>query len=444
MIVRPKSEPPPPRRVRPVCIVGTGPVGLASALEIAELGWCVNAFDCIPERTERLRRGTPPHREAEIEATLRKHLGNGRVAFFDDLESAARDAQIVIVAVELAVRDDGSTDATLLRLAIEHLSNVLFTTWPTIVIRSTVPPGTSDEIAREVCDWASVVYAPDFADRDRIIVGADQPTIGVGYVMLFEASRRCVAFTSRCNAEMIQYASNAFAALKTSFANEIANVCDALGATSTDVLRGIGYDPRSGVDVLKAGIGFGGQSLEKDLRSLAFFADQRAVGNDLLSATLRVNAAQPHRIVRTLEGELGTLVDRTIGIWGLAFKAGSDDIRESQAMRVIDELGVLGARAVVYDPAVRVAPLPVGSRLASSALEAAHCDALLVLTEWPEFARIDPLDYARHIATGVVVDGRNVLDSGRVAAAGLRYRGIGFSVFPSTEHLHIAMTGVRA
>lgn len=441
------------RRARPICIIGTGYVGMACTLGFAELGWSVNGYDILPERIERLRRGIPPYREPGIEESLHKHIGNGRIAFFDDIEAAAREAQIVIVAVGTPARDDGSADMSALRSAIEQLSHVEFATWPTIVIRSTVPPGTSDAIAAEVSKWADLVYAPeflregsavpDFLNPDRIVVGTDQPATAVQYVMLLEALKKRVVFTSRCNAELIKSASNAFLALKISFANEVANMCDALGATSEDVLRGIGYDRRIGSEFLRPGIGFGGPCFEKDVRSMSYVAEQHDLGSELFAATLRVNEAQPQRIVRMLESEVLPLAGRTIGVWGLAFKAGTDDIRDSLALRIVDELGRRGARMVVYDPAVRVAPLPTGSRLVATALEATFCDALLVLTEWPEFARVDPLDYVRHIALGVVVDGRNVLDSTRVAAAGLRYRGVGLSVSPSAEHQHIASAGVH-
>jgi UDPglucose 6-dehydrogenase len=309
------------------------------------------------------------------------------------------------------------------------------------VIRSTVPPGTSDVLAASVEDWADLVYAPeflregsavaDFLNPDRIIVGATHPTIAVPYVRLLEALDKRVVFTTRCNAELIKCGSNAFLALKISFANEVANLCDVLGATSDDVLRGIGYDRRIGSDFLMPGIGFGGPCFEKDVRSMTHFAAQHGQSRELFSATLRVNEAQPMKIVEKLEAELTTLADATIGIWGLAFKAHTDDVRDSLALRIVDELSRRGARVVAYDPAVRLVQLPPGSRLASSALEATHCDALVVLTEWPEFAEIDPLRYADNIARRVVIDGRNVLDFTRMAAAGLTYRGVGRSMRPA-------------
>jgi UDPglucose 6-dehydrogenase len=423
---------------RPICIVGTGYVGMACMIGLAELGWRVHGYDISPERVERLRLGIPPYREPGITEALRKHLDNGTMHFFENLGNAARDAQIVIVAVGTPSRDDGSADTSALEAAFTELALVKFTAWPTIVVRSTVPPGTSDELALFAKEWADVVYAPeflregsavpDFLDPDRVVVGCETPAAAVGYVRLFERLQRPVVFTSRCNAELIKCCSNAYLALKISFANEVANLCDAFAATADDVLRGIGYDQRIGPQFLRPGIGFGGPCFEKDVKSMAHVAREAGVGRELFAATLRVNDAQPKRIVDLLEAEIGTLANATIGVWGLAFKAGTDDIRDSLALRIVEDLGRRGARMLVYDPAVHVAPLPRGSRLVTSALEAATADALIVLTEWPEFARIDPNLYAGTLTLGVVVDGRNILDPDRVASAGLTYRGVGRSL----------------
>ncbi len=428
----------------PVCIIGTGYVGMACALGLADLGWPVHGYDILPERIDRLRRGIPPYREPGITESLQKHLASGRIHFFDDIHAAAKDARIVIVAVGTPSRDDGSADLAPLKAAIEQLSSVEFAAWPTIVIRSTVPPGTSDKIADAIEHWADLIYAPeflregsavrDFLNPDRIVVGCSDASAAVTYVNLLERLQKPVVFTSRCNAELIKGCSNAFLALKISFANEVANMCDTLGATSDDVLRGIGYDQRIGSEFLRPGIGFGGPCFEKDVKSMAHVAAQHGLGKELFAATLRVNSAQPMRILDILEHEMLSLSNATIGVWGLAFKAGTDDIRDSLALRIVDELGGRGARMVVFDPAVHVAPLPLGSRMVTSALEATDADALVVLTEWPEFARIDPLAYASNLRRRVVVDGRNVLDSSRVAAAGLTYRGVGRSMRGPVQH----------
>jgi UDPglucose 6-dehydrogenase len=422
----------------PICIVGTGYVGMACVVGFADLGYDVNGYDIQSDRIERLRAGVTPYREDGIEEALRWHLASGRLKFFNDLSQAASNSALIIIAVGTPSREDGSADLSALEAAIAALGNVGFKSRPTVVIRSTVPPGSSDAMAPVIERWGDLVYAPeflregsalaDFLNPDRIVVGSETPSQGVPYARLFEALRRPVLFTSRVNAELIKCCSNAFLALKISFANEVANLCDAVGATSDDVLRGVGYDRRIGSEFLNPGIGFGGPCFEKDVKSVQHVAASYQTGCELFSATLRVNENQPRRIVSLVEEELGTLDGLKIGVWGLSFKAGTDDVRDSLALRILEDLERRGASVVAYDPAVRVVPLPRNCRLVGSALEAASADALLVLTEWPEFARIPPEDYAASLRLGVVIDGRNVLDPDRVSEAGLRYRGVGLGM----------------
>jgi UDPglucose 6-dehydrogenase len=433
---------------RPVCIIGTGYVGMACMIGLAELGCTVHGYDIQADRIDRLRNATPPYFEDGITEALRKHIARGRMHFFDDLTEAARDAEIVLVTVGTPSRDDGSADLSYLDAALAALSKVHFSTWPTIVIRSTVPPGTCDRLAPFVEQWGELVFAPeflregsavgDFLTPARIIVGSRKASIAVPYVRLFEALNKPVVFTSLCNAELVKCCSNAFLAMKITYANEVANLCDALGAYSDDVLRGMGYDPRIGSDFLRPGIGFGGPCFEKDVKSIRHAAMQLETSSELFSATLRVNQAQPMRVIHALEREIGSLDGAVVGVWGLAFKAGTDDVRFSLAIRVINELALRGAEVVAYDPAVHVAPLPSGSRLVRSALEAADADALVVLTDWPEFASIDPLSFAHMLRRGAVVDGCNILDPRRIASAGVAYRGVGRAARPRTARVAYA------
>jgi UDPglucose 6-dehydrogenase len=420
---------------RSICIIGTGYVGMASMIGLAELGWAVNGYDILTDRIRKLRSGIAPYRESGIEEALHAQLATGRLAFFESLEEATRDCELIILAVGTPARDDGSADLSSLYSAIDALGQLHLPSWPTVVIRSTVPPGTSDHLAKKVEAWGELVYAPeflregsavyDFLNPDRIVVGSDNASAAVPYVKLFESLQKPVLFTSRCNAELIKCGSNAFLALKISFANEIANLCDALGATSDDVLRGIGYDRRIGSQFLSPGIGFGGPCFEKDVKSIEHVAAKHNMGRELFSATLRVNEAQPARIAHLVENAVGSVDGLTIGVWGLAFKAGTDDVRDSLAVRIVELLAERGATVVAYDPAVHVTTLPKDCRLVQTALEAANCDVLLVLTEWPEFRSIPPQQYAALVRRKVVIDGRNVLDADRVVCSGLTYRGVG-------------------
>jgi UDPglucose 6-dehydrogenase len=421
---------------RPICVIGTGYVGMACMVGIAELGRSVHGFDIATDRIRRLRAGIAPYREAGIEEAIRKHIDAGKMHFFEDLREAAIASDIVIVAVGTPAREDGSADLSAVFAVVEQLADVFAEgAWPTIVVRSTVPPGTCDALADIVDGWGELIFAPeflregaavhDFLNPDRIVVGSSTVAAAVPYVQIFESLQKPVVFTSRCNAELIKCCSNAFLALKISFANEIATLCDMVGGTSDDVLRGIGYDRRIGSEFLKPGIGFGGPCFEKDVKSINHAATKVGTELELFSATLRVNDAQWRRIVSMVIEEVGDVDGLTIGVWGLSFKAGTDDIRDSLAIRILDELASRGAVFLAYDPSVHVAPLPPGSRMVSSALEAASADVLLVLTEWPEFARIDPAELVGRITRGTIVDGRNVLDAERAVAAGLTYRGVG-------------------
>jgi UDPglucose 6-dehydrogenase len=266
----------------------------------------------------------------------------------------------------------------------------------------------------------------DFLNPDRIVVGAGTEVHARGYAALLESLGRPLIATTFRNAELIKGFSNAFLALKISFANEVANFCDAVDADALAVLRGVGHDRRIGTAFLMPGIGFGGPCFEKDVKSLHAVAGSLDVGRELLSATMRVNENQPKHIVGMLESELGDLAGAHIAVWGLAFKAGTDDVRDSLAVRIVDDLIARGACPVDYDPAVTEARPEVRCETRRSAIEVLeNADALLVLTEWDEFAAISPWAIAKHLRRGIVVDGRNVFDPQAMAAAGLNYRGVG-------------------
>ena len=418
-----------------VCVVGTGYVGMACCVGLAMLGHKVHGFDIMSDRIDRLRRGIAPYQENNIDNLLREQLAAGDLEFSNSIEAASHDSDVVLVAVGTPAREDGGADLSALLGAIKMLSQVDFLRRPTIVIRSTVPPGTSDTIADSAIGWADVAFAPeflregsaivDFLDPDRIVVGSESVEAADRYTDLFASLEKPVVRTTRTNAEMIKCCSNAFLALKISFANEVANLCDAVGATSDDVLHGIGYDRRIGKEFLMPGIGFGGPCFEKDVKSMHHTSEKYGADSQLFSATLRVNERQPMLIVEKLEAALGNLEGVNIGVWGLTFKAGTSDTRDSLATLIVDELSKRGAITVIYDPAIHVAPLPARSHLVRSALEAAENDALVVLTDWPEFRDVDIGEVASRVRRGVIVDGRNMLDGAGLAALGVDYRGVG-------------------
>lgn len=416
-----------------VSIVGTGYVGMASAIGFAALGHRVTGYDIMPERVRALQRGVTPYREAGIEAALRGHLAAGNVRFVEDVGPAVAGADYVVVAVGTPASPDGAADLSAVYAALDALVPHL-RAGTTVVLRSTVPAGTTDLLAARYP--VEFVYAPeflregaavaDFLNPDRIVVGARTNEGGAAYAALLRELERPFIVTSYRNAELIKGFSNAFLAMKISFANEVASMCDALGADAGDVLHGVGHDRRIGPAFLAPGIGFGGPCFEKDVQSLHHAATRLGSGRELLGATMRVNTAQPQRIVAMLAEALGGLQGAHVAVWGLTFKAGTDDVRDSLALRIVADLVARGAAPVAYDPAVAPGTERLGCEVVGSALGALErTDALLVLTEWPEFAAVSPWAIAARLRRRIVVDGRNVLDPQACADAGLRYRGVG-------------------
>jgi UDPglucose 6-dehydrogenase len=426
-----------------VTILGTGYVGTANAVGFAQLGHDVIGYDTDGHRIRALRSGVPPYREDGLADLLSRHLELGRLMFSNDLSSAIRDAAFIVVSVGTPSRDDGSADLAALEFAIEALRRSIVRRSTVVVLRSTVPPGTSDRMASRLPDGLELIYCPeflregnavhDFLHPDRTIVGAESEEAAAAYAGLFGQLDAPVMITSRRDAELIKGGSNAFLALKISFANEMANLCGSLSADARNVFRGIGCDRRIGEAYLTPGIGFGGPCFEKDVQSLAHVAQRNGSPSHLLEATLRANEVQPRKIVDILEEELGTLKGAHVGVWGLTFKAGTDDLRSSLALRILADLGTRGATAAAYDPAIQRANLPGRTTLVKSAIAAARADALLVLTEWPEFCNVDLRMLSATLRRRVVVDGRNILDGERLARCGVRYRGVGRTAIPETE-----------
>jgi UDPglucose 6-dehydrogenase len=426
-----------------IAILGTGYVGTANAVGFAELGCDVIGFDTDARRIGGLRLGIPPYREQGLGELLVRHLHNGRLNFVTDLAAAVDDAAFIIIAVGTPSRADGSADLSYLEAAVESLRKLNNGRAKIVVLRSTVPAGTSDRIAAQLPPNYQLLFCPeflregsavwDFMHPDRTIIGAESDRAAAAYAALVRSLDAPVIVTGRRDAELIKGGANAFLALKISFANEMANLCGSLNADARNVLQGIGADRRIGEAYLAPGIGFGGPCFEKDVQSLEHVARHSGSPSHLLQATLRVNDAQPRKVVDILEEEVGELRGSHIGVWGLAFKAGTDDLRSSLALRVLADLHERGASVTAYDPAIESAQLPGRTSIARSAMEAAHADALLVLTEWPEFSEVDPSAVAARLRRRIVVDGRNVLDGERYARCGLRYRGVGRSAVPDSD-----------
>jgi UDPglucose 6-dehydrogenase len=389
----------------------------------------------LGDRVRELQRGRTPYHEAGLSEALSRHLLSGAVSFTEDLAEAVDGAAFIIVAVGTPTTESGSADLSAVEQVFAGLSK-LDLHGAVVVLRSTVPPGTCDRIAEQLRDNAEIVYSPeflregsavaDFLNPDRIVIGGRSEAAMLKYADLLSPLGRQTLIMSPPNAELAKGMSNAFLAMKISFANQVANLCDRLDADALEVLDAVGSDRRIGRHFLHPGIGFGGPCFEKDLKSLIHLSKRLDVDCDLLTATLAVNDRQPTRIASILQAELGRPVrGMRLGAWGLTFKGGTDDVRDSLAVRVVRDLAERGAEIVAYDPAFKDVNHALPCRLASSAIDAADAETLLILTDWPQFRAIDMRSVARKIRTRLVVDGRNTLDGDSVAAAGLRYRGIG-------------------
>jgi UDPglucose 6-dehydrogenase len=428
-----------------IAIIGTGYVGMACAIGFAELGHDVVGYDILPERIGRLQRGITPYRENGLGEALQRHLREARVAFVDDLSKAVEGADFIIVAVGTPSHDDGKADLTAVHDVVERLTMCQIGT-AVVVLRSTVPPGTSRYVANRLRGRAEVAYAPeflregsavsDFLEPDRVIVGADSPGVGNAYLALFAHLDRPMLVMSLLDAELAKASSNAFLAMKISFANQVANLCDVLEADAMEVLDAVGHDRRIGRLFLHPGIGFGGPCFEKDLKSLIHVMDSSSTSASLLKATLDVNDRQPGRVVSVLKEELGNdLSGLRVGVWGLTFKGGTSDLRDSLALRVVDEIIMEGGEVSAFDPAYDRSTSSLHFNLMDSALAAAEADVLVVLTDWPQFANVAAEDIFPRVKTRLVIDGRNILDAQALSSAGISYRGIGRRRSPSPIEL---------
>jgi UDPglucose 6-dehydrogenase len=421
----------------PVGVVGVGWVGLVTASCFAELGHPVIARDIVAEKVEALSGGRTTIHEPGLGELLARNAE--RLTFTTDMEELLGRARLLFVCVDTPPTRSGDADLSRVRAVVSELSadgdHVL-------VMKSTVPAGTGESIRREL-PGLSYVSCPeflkegsaveDFMHPDRVVIGADtgDERAADAVAALYEPLGGEVVRTDVASAEMIKLASNAFLATKISFVNEIANVCEEVGADVAEVARGMGLDQRIGSSFLRAGIGYGGSCFPKDVSALKMLAGNTGYHFQLLNAVIEVNELQKRRVVQKLLGHLGSLVGRRVALLGLAFKPDTDDMREASSLVLAARLQGEGAEVVAYDPVATGAARDLldGVELrdsASAALEGA--DAAVLVTEWREFAELDWADAAGRMARPLLVDGRNFLDPEALRAAGFEYEGIGRAV----------------
>lgn len=416
-----------------IAVIGAGYVGLPTAACFASLGHSVTCADIVPERVDLLSSGTVPFMEEGLEELVREGLAAGRLRFVLGASAAVGGARLVFLCVPTPSGPDGAADMSFVRAACAEIAPVL-APGTVVVNKSTVPIGSTVTIAGYLGrDDVRVVSNPeflregtavrDFLAPDRIVVGAVDPDAARAVAGLYAGIDAPVVLTDPASAETIKYGSNAFLAVKLSFINALASICEATGGDIGDVARGLGLDPRIGPAFLRAGPGWGGKCLPKDSRALVATARSAGYSFDLLSEAIAANEHQFDHIVDRLADALGGDVSgRRIAVWGLAFKAGTDDLSDSPALEVVRRLVARGADVVAHDPAVSAPVVSVGGDVPCvddplAAVRAA--EALVVLTEWPEFAAVDPDAVAEAMAGRVVFDTRNVLPRDRWAESSL-------------------------
>jgi UDPglucose 6-dehydrogenase len=421
----------------PIAVIGTGYVGLVTAVGFAELGsevWCV---DVDAAKIARLERGEIPIYEPGLgEAVARSQ---SRLHFSTELAPALEHARLLFVAVGTPPTYSGDADLSAVHAVVDAMPA---SKNHALVMKSTVPVGTGAAIQRIFVEQEKGGFAyvscpeflkegsalDDFLKPDRVVVGDEGDWAGDAVVDLYSPLDAPLIRTDIYSAEMIKLAANAFLATKISFINEIANVCEETGADVLEVARGMGLDHRIGPHFLKPGIGFGGSCFPKDVSALKQLAGNSGYHFQLLTSVIEVNELQKRRVIAKLQKHLGSLIGKRVALLGLAFKANTDDMREASSLVLAARLQADGAQVRAYDPVAEeeARKLMVGVDFAESALAALEgADAAVVVTEWDEFGGIDWGEAATRMAGRLLIDGRNFIDPESVRAAGFEYEGIG-------------------
>ncbi len=436
----------------PIAVIGTGYVGLVTAAGFAELGsevWCV---DIDAAKIARLRQGEVPIYEPGLDVLLATH--KGRLHFSTELSDALEHARLLFVAVGTPPTYSGDADLSAVHAVVDSMPSP---DGHALVMKSTVPCGTGANVKRifRERDKAGFSYVScpeflkegsavgDFLHPDRVVVGDDGDWAGDAVIELYRPllgaahggeGPGALVRTDIASAEMVKLASNAFLATKISFINEIANVCEEVGADVVEVAQGMGLDGRIGPKFLQAGLGYGGSCFTKDVSALKLLAGNSGYHFQLLNAVIEVNELQKRRVVSKLQRHLGELAGRRIGLLGLAFKPHTDDMRGASSLVLAARLQAEGAHVRAFDPIAEAEARQLMPQLdyAQSGPDAlADADAVVLVTEWPEFLELDWREVAAAMRGNLVIDGRNALDGDAVRAAGLVYEGIGRGSRPS-------------
>jgi UDPglucose 6-dehydrogenase len=418
-----------------VAVIGAGYVGVVTAAFLAGLGHDVTCADIVPEKVAMLSRGEIPVVEAGLGQLVREGLAKGRLRFVLGASAAVADREFVFLCLPTPERADGSADMSYI-LGVATEIGPLVSHRSIVINKSTVPVGSARLIQQALGrDNVPVVSNPEFLREgtavwdcqrpDRIVIGSDDKAAAIRVARLFDSTKAPVVITTPSSAETIKYASNAFLATRLSFINALATLCEAVGADVQDVIQGMGYDRRIGFDASKPGPGWGGSCLPKDTRALIRICEDAGYDFSLLRGAIAANEEHRDRVVAKIEAMAGgSLAGVTVAAWGLTFKAGTDDLRHSPAIAIVNRLTRAGAKVRAYDPAVRhplpgveVCPEPYGTCRDAS--------VLTVLTEWEELRLLDFDKISSLMAKPRILDARNLLDPATMRHAGFLYQGIG-------------------
>ena len=417
-------------------VIGTGYVGLTTAVCFAELGHKVIGFDIDLSKIEVLSSGKSTIHELGMTELIVKNLANNNLTFRSNIESIA-ECEFIFLCVPTPQDADGSADLSYVIKATKNLSTLVKKD-ATLITKSTVPVNAWKEVVKALNrSDVAVVSNPeflregsaiaDFFNPDRIVVGCGSSEKAKQVSDLYKQPDVETIITDNSSAELIKYASNSFLAIKLSYVNEVAALCEAVGANAKDVLFGMGKDSRIGSRFLEPGPGWGGSCFPKDVRALRVTAEDNAINMSLLSAAIDSNEKTHRRIVDKVEKELGnSLIGKTICIWGLTFKANTDDLRESPSIAVIERLIGRGASVVAFDPVVTNVDnkkIQIAKSIEESCTAA---DAILVLTEWEQFKKVNPNSVMDLVSNKVVIDSRNILDKNLWVNSGFNFVGNGW------------------
>jgi len=430
--------------MKQICVIGVGYVGLVTAACFADLGNRVVALDVDERRVENLKKGIMPIYEPGLEELVKRNTKGGRLSFTTSYADALKGAEFAFIAVGTPSGVDGSADLQYVDAAARSIAKNM--TAPLVIInKSTVPIGTGDWVADIVksaqpkpIDFA-VVSCPeflregsaigDFMSPHRNVIGSLDRDAADKVAQLHLPLRAPIVITDLRTAEMIKYASNAFLATKISFINELADLCELVGADVKEVAAGMGYDARIGRHFLDAGLGWGGSCFPKDVEALAYMAKEKGLNPRILNDVMSVNYDRRKTVVSHLEKLLsGDLKGKTIGLLGLAFKPNTDDMRDAPSIDISNSLIAAGAKVRGYDPVARktAAPLMPAVEIFDNVYKMAKgCDALVIVTEWNEFKQLDLEKVKGLLNCAVIYDGRNIYDPAAMKEMGFAYRAIG-------------------